>query len=114
MTKPLLALAAVLTGEDATLGRLRPARPLGEGGLGAFEVAARVHGLTLDEDAFPLFVDPASSARSATAVAVGLNWYLTDIARISVTGERTVLGAAADGEDPPAENVLFGRLQVAL
>jgi hypothetical protein len=46
-----LAAAAVLTGEDATLGRLRPARPLGEGGLGAFEVAARVHGLTLDEEA---------------------------------------------------------------
>jgi phosphate-selective porin OprO/OprP len=109
-----LAVAAVLTGERATMGRLRPARPVGEGGVGAFELAARVHGLTLDEDAFPLFVDPAAGARSATAVALGLNWYLTDIARVSVTGERTSLGAVEGFEDPPAENVLFGRLQVAL
>jgi phosphate-selective porin OprO/OprP len=104
----------VLTGEDATLGRMRPARPLGAGGLGAFEIALRYHALAIEDEAFPLYMDPDDSARTARSVTAGVNWYLTPFARISLNAERTSFGAAPGGVDPPAEVVFLGRVQVSV
>jgi phosphate-selective porin OprO/OprP len=109
-----VAATVVLTGEDATLGRLRPARPLGGGGMGAFEVALRYHALTLEEDAFPFFIDPDAGARTARSITAGLNWYLTPFARISLNAEHTSFGAMEGFEDPPAEVVFLGRMQVSV
>jgi phosphate-selective porin OprO/OprP len=109
-----VAATAVLTGEDATLGRMRPARPLGEGGIGAFELAARYHAFSLDNDAFPFFVDPSSNARSASSITVGVNWYLTQFARVTVNAERTAFGAPDGFDDPPAEVVFLGRMQLSI
>ncbi len=104
----------VLTGEDATLGRLRPARPVGQGGAGAFEVAARYHALSMDEEAIPVFIDPTDNARSARSVTLGVNWYLTENARIMANAERTSFSAPDGFDDPPAEIVFIGRLQLSI
>ena len=54
----------VLTGEEATTGRLRPAHPLGtDGGFGAVEATARFGALAFDEDAFPTFYEFSNRPR---------------------------------------------------
>jgi phosphate-selective porin OprO/OprP len=109
-----VAATFVLTGEDATLGRLRPDRPLGSGGVGAFEVALRYHALTLEDDAFPFFIDPDAGARTAQSITGGINWYLTPFARVSFNAERTAFGAVDGFEEPAAEVVFLGRVQVSV
>ena len=107
--------SVVLTGEAATYGRLRPARPLGSepGAWGAVAVAARVHRLALDADAFPTFADPAVSARAETAAGVAVNWSPTDAARLQLSAERAVFTAAPGATARPAETLVLGRLQLA-
>src|SRR5882672_79751 len=60
----------VLTGEDAAykggVVPRHPFDPLG-GGWGALQLVARYAELNVDSDAFPLFSNPASSARSAAS-----------------------------------------------
>lgn len=101
-----------LTGENATFGRLRPKRPFDSstGQWGAVEVAGRVQTLRVDEAAFPVFADPARSARSAFAWAVGVNWYLTSNVRFAVNYERTTFEAAAGGARLAAESLLLSRI----
>ncbi len=107
----------VLTGERAGYGALRPARPFdpSSGAWGAVELAARVHGLTADADAFPLFANPAASAQRATAWAAGVNWYLNGAVRVSLNVERTWFDTAdgADVEALPTETVVLSRFQIA-
>lgn len=110
--------AYLLTGERASYGRVRPARPLGlDGGLGAFEVAARIGVLRFDGDAFPTFASPTSSARAARALTLGLNWYPTANVKVMANYERTTFAladAAPDGASPlPAEHLVLTRFQVA-
>ncbi|MBF5045816.1 porin [Aggregicoccus sp. 17bor-14] len=89
-----------------------PFRPsLGE--WGALEVALRYSALDVDADAFPLFADPAASARAARAAALALNGYLNAFTRVSLHLERTTFdGGAAAGADRPAEQLVLGRLQL--
>jgi phosphate-selective porin OprO and OprP len=110
--------AYLLTGEAASYGRIRPARPLGrDGGLGAFEIAARYGMLQFDEDAFPLFANPATSAQQATNLAFGINWYPSANVKVMANYERTsfdLSDAAPDGTEAlPTENVVLTRFQVA-
>ena len=105
---------AVLTGEDASYGAVRPRRPFAPetGQWGAVAVAARVHRLALDPGAFPAFADPAASVQAATAAALGLDWWLTDAVRLQLGAERTVFTAPAGGEARPSETALIGRVQL--
>ncbi len=94
-----------------------PARPLnftGEG-WGALELVARVHQLSLDRAAFPVFVTP-SSAREATAFGCGINWYLNSNVRFYLDYELTsfVEGSHAHGSvTAQDEHALFTRLQLS-
>jgi phosphate-selective porin OprO/OprP len=83
------------------------------GHWGAGELALRVSGLSVDEDAFPLYADPTKSARRALGLAAALNWYLGRNARLGVNFERTSFEGGASAGDRPAENALMSRLQVA-
>ncbi|MGZ6141978.1 MAG: OprO/OprP family phosphate-selective porin [Myxococcales bacterium] len=100
-----LALAYVLTGEPAAWDGIAPARR-----WGAFEVAARYNDLEVDPSTFPGCADPAKSPRSARAVGLGLNWYLSTHARFGVNLERT----AFEGAGRAVENAVFTRLQGTL
>jgi phosphate-selective porin OprO/OprP len=87
------------------------------GTWGAFEIAGRYSGLEVDEDAFPLFANPASSASAATAWGLGFNWYFNKSVRWYVNYELTEFerGATIAGQagDRPDEKVVLSRFQIA-
>jgi len=112
-----------LTGEQNSL--FSPPPPLhpfhfnGSGGLGAWQLTARVGGLSLDPSAFSKNADyaTAGSAQKATTWGVGLNWYLNNNIKWIFEYEQTSFGFAP-GYQPVKgtvaaqdEKVLLGRLQ---
>jgi phosphate-selective porin OprO and OprP len=113
----------VLTGEDAAYaGGVVPRHSFNpaSGEWGAWQLVGRYAQLNIDSDAFPLFADPATSAGSAFAWSVGLNWYLNRNVRVNTSFSRTTFsGGGGAGTSAPAtvtqkpENVLFTRVQLA-
>lgn len=106
----------VLTGENASYRGVTPARPFAPGrdGWGAWELVARYGRLEVDDAAFPLFADPAASARQAQAWVAGVNWYLNSNLKLVVNYLHTGFeGGAAGGADRADEKAVFTRLQVA-
>ena len=118
-----ISVGWVLTGEDAAYaGGVVPRHPFNpaSGAWGAWQLVGRYAELNLDSDAFPLYADPAISARSASAWSVGLNWYLNRNVRVNTSFSHTVFdGGGGAGTSAPAtvtrnpENVLFTRIQLA-
>ena len=113
----------VLTGEDAAFaGGVIPRRPFNprQGAWGALQLVGRYAELSLDRAAFPEFADPATSAESAAAWSVGLNWYLNRNLMVKTSFTHTHFnGGGGAGTSAPAtvtrqaENVLFTRIQLA-
>ncbi len=107
----------VLTGEDASYrGLARPNHPFttGAAGWGALELVARYGELDVDDDAFPLFANPATSASRAQAWTVGLNWYLTQNLKLVANYSQTTFeGGAAAGADREDEKAFFTRAQLS-
>jgi phosphate-selective porin OprO/OprP len=112
----------VLSGEAASYKGVVPANPFNPaaGRWGAVQLVARYAQLKIDSDAFPVFADPAVSARSADAWSVGLNWYLNRNILVKTSFSRTTFsGGGGAGATAPSivtrqpENVLFTRLQLA-
>ena len=103
----------VLTGEDATEGGVVPRHDFNfEGsGWGAFQLAARYHALTVDDDAFELGFATPGSSRTASAWSVGLNWYLNRQVSGRAHFERTVFDS--NNGSRPAENVVALRTQIS-
>lgn len=108
----------VLTGEDAAYNGVTPKHPFDprNGQWGAWQIVARYASLDVDKSAFPTFASYGSSASSARAWAVGLNWYLNKDFRVNTSFSRTTFsgytGTTPAGLAQP-ENVLFTRLQLA-
>jgi phosphate-selective porin OprO/OprP len=75
----------VITGENATYTGVTPAEPFSwaNGTWGAWQVVARYGDLKIDPKAFPLFASTATNAKEASAWGVGVNWYLSNVVRIS-------------------------------
>jgi phosphate-selective porin OprO/OprP len=76
--------------------------------------------LSVDRAAFPEFADPTTSAGSAFAWSVGLNWYLNRNVMVKTSFSHTPFdGGGGAGSSAPAnvtrndENVLFTRIQIA-
>lgn len=105
----------VLTGEDESYGGIAPRRPFapGQGGWGAWELAARYSELRVDGDAFPVFASPTSSARRAEEWAGGLNWYLNRNVKVALTYAQTKFTGGAATGDRETEKVLLSRVQLA-
>lgn len=106
----------VLTGEDASYKSVIPRKNFDPraGGWGAFEVVARYSHLKVDDQAFPLFADPDTSAAQAAAWGVGLNWYLNRNVRAAVDFFQTDFKGGSGGEvTRQNENVFLTRLQLA-
>lgn len=115
-----LATGYVLTGEKATYKGVTPANDFdrASGSWGAFEVVARVAVLDVDDAAFATFADPAASATKATSFAVGANWYLSKVSRLSLDYTHTKFDITA-GSTPAAtspiknaENAILARYQL--
>jgi len=108
----------LLTGEDATYDSVTPEHPFDprNGQWGAWQVVARYANLDVDKNAFPTFASYSSSASSARAWSVGLNWYLNNNIRVDTSFSRTLFCGYTGGTPAvPAqtENVLFTRVQLA-
>lgn len=111
-----VAVSYVLTGEDASYRGVTPAKNfnLSDGTWGAFEVALRYGELDIDNDAFPVFANPALSASKATSAGVGVNWYLNRNVKL-------VLNYNWTGFDGPVttdiaskdEHAIFSRVQIS-
>ena len=109
-----VSISQVLTGEDASYGRVRPDNPYnGDGQWGAFELAARLHGIQVDSDAFPTFANPETTAESALTWGLGLSWYATANVRFSANYERTTFDSATDDASFDDEGMFIGRFQIA-
>ncbi len=80
---------------------------------GAVELAARLHALDFDEEAFPVFANPVSSTRKALAWAVGVNWYLNQHAKFAINFEQTSFDGGALNSDRAAEKIFLSRFQIA-
>jgi phosphate-selective porin OprO and OprP len=109
-----IAGSFALTQSDKVTERgVRPAHnfDFGNGHLGALQVAARYHALSVDDEAITLGLATARSSREAKAWTLGLNWYLNPNFKYGVNFERTEF----DGNDAGArhaENALAFRAQV--
>lgn len=112
-----LTAGYVLTGEDASYKSVtRPNHPftLGGAGWGAWELVARYGELDIDEDAFPLFADPASVASQARSWGLGVNWYLNGNFKLVANYTQTQFDdGAPDGADREDEKAFFTRAQFA-
>lgn len=106
----------VLTGEDSSFRGVNPKKPfsLTENQWGAWEVIARVTHLDIDDEAFPTFANPSTSATEANGFGFGLNWYANRNVRTSLNYIRTDFKGGDTGtvtrED---ENAILTRLQLA-
>lgn len=118
-----VAASYVLTGENASYKGVTPDNPfsLSKGQWGAFEIAARIHELDVDDAAFTgiaanRLADPTVSATKATAWGVGLNWYLSKNVKLMIDYEQIRFeggaGTGASIQNRPDEKAVFGRLQV--
>ena len=114
-----IAASYVLTGENASFKGVIPRSDfsLGEGGWGAFEVAARYGQLRIDDDVFPFYADPAVAVRGLDQWTVGGSWYLNRWLRVMVNyevdtfnGGATPVGTDADRHN---ERVFLTRLQIS-
>ncbi|RKH46886.1 porin [Corallococcus sp. AB050B] len=102
-------------GGKASFEGARPAKPFDPKTLqgGALEVAARVHALVMDDDAFPRFANPASSVRAARGFGVATTFALNRRVRFALNFHRTNYeGGAPDGGDRAPENALLSRFQL--
>lgn len=103
-----------LTGEANSFKAVNPLKPfaIGAPGWGALEIAARVGQLDVDDDAFPVFANPASSATESTSWGLGLNWHLNRNVKLNLNYEQTDFSG---GGDTPllanGEKVVLGRVQ---
>ncbi len=105
----------VLTGEPASYRGVVPDRPFspGSGGWGAFEVVARYGRLGIDNDAFPVFADPGTSASSAASWGLGLNWILGRNLKLVANYVHADFRQGAPGGHREDENTFFTRAQLS-
>jgi len=105
-----------LTGEDNSFRTVNPLRPftLGEGGWGAFQVAARLNQLSLDEQVFPVYANHDVSVSKATEWSVGINWYLNRIVRLTTSYSQTHYeGGSKNPAATQDEKVMISRVQLS-
>ncbi|MCG3120517.1 MAG: hypothetical protein ALAOOOJD_03258 [bacterium] len=110
-----VAASYVLTGQKVTYRGVATPKAFEpkDSNWGAFELAARYNKLTVDKDAFPIFADLTRSAQTATAWAVGLNWYLNKNAKFTLNYEQTNFGGGASPGDRKQEKIISSRLQLS-
>ncbi len=104
-----------LTGEKNSWKAVAPKKPLtfsGDGGWGAVELVARVQGIDIDDDAFPVFANPDVAINSAFSWGVGVNWHLNRNLKLSLDYEHTDFdGGDQNPKAAQDEQLLFGRVQ---
>jgi phosphate-selective porin OprO/OprP len=103
----------VLTGETPSYRSVAPRRVFdpSQGTWGAFEIAARVGGATIGDEAFPVFANPQTSARAIWTWTAGLNWYLNRSFKVTLNYEEARFDGGVPAGDRAVERDLLTRLQ---
>ena len=111
--------AFFLTGEEESFKGYKPNSVFSfeNGTWGGWEIVARYHELEVDDAAFAggadSFADPLASARKASTIGVGLNWYLNQNLKWVLNYEVTSFeGGAPDGGDRDDEEAVLTRVAV--
>jgi phosphate-selective porin OprO/OprP len=104
-----------VTGEENSFKGVTPKHNFkpSEGGWGALEIAARVQQLDVDDDIFPLFANPATSATKATTWGGGVNWYLNKNFKINADYEHTEFEGGTSPLLAHGEDVVLTRAQIS-
>jgi phosphate-selective porin OprO/OprP len=111
-----VAASYVLTGEENSWRGITPKRPfnLSGGGWGAWEIAARYSELDIDDDTFPIFANPDTSATKARSWTIGVNWHLNRNVKFNLNYEETDF---AGGPENPItaqkEHAILTRAQIS-
>lgn len=111
-----VAASYFLTGEQNSFKPVTPRKPftLGGDGWGAWEVAARVSQIKLDDNTFPLFADSRVAAREALSYTFGLNWHLNRNVKVNLNYEHTDFkGGDANPLIAQDENAILTRAQIS-
>lgn len=110
-----VATSYALSGENASYKGLKPKKVFdpSAGTWGAWEVVARYSAVRIDAQTFPVFANPATSAREAKSWGGGLNWYLNRNLKLAANYEWTRFVGGATSGDREAERVMLSRFQVA-
>ncbi|HXJ73231.1 MAG TPA: porin, partial [Candidatus Dormibacteraeota bacterium] len=111
-----VAASYFLTGEKNSFKAVTPKKPFSpaNGGWGAWEVTARVGELDVDDDAFPVYADPGTSATKAFSWGVGLNWHLNKNVKVNLNYDQTDFkGGAATDLLRKGEKAIFTRAQIS-
>ena len=110
-----VAASYVLTGEKNSWRGITPKRPfsLREGGWGAWEIAARIQQLNVDDDVFPGFASATSSATEANSWGVGLNWHLNRNFKLQVNYEKSDFKGGTSELLRDGEQIVFTRAQIS-
>ncbi|PYS97126.1 MAG: porin [Acidobacteria bacterium] len=105
----------LLTGDKASFKGVSPRKPFDKEAhtWGALELVARAGRWSIDDKAFPVFADPAASARRATERGAGVNWYLTRNVRLMLDYVETRFEGGDVAGDREDEKVLLDRLQIS-
>ena len=101
----------VLTGEAAGERNVRPKVNFDPPShhFGALQLTARVHALSVSENAFTLGFASPTASRSADAWTAGLNWYLNPFIKWNFNFERTVFDGPPQWTQRHAENAVLLR-----
>lgn len=111
-----VAASYFLTGEKNSFEPVAPRKSFspGKGAWGAWELTARVGELDVDNDAFPIFANPAQSATQAFVWGVGLNWHLNRNVKLQFNYEQTdFTGGNANPALAEPEHLVLTRAQFA-
>ncbi len=95
-----LTASWVLTGENASYYGVTPREPFSphNGGIGAFEIAARVGQLWVPDAVFDKgYANPFTSARKANEAAIGVNWYVNRWLKLVLDYDQTWFDGGARG-----------------
>lgn len=108
-----VAASWFVTGEENSFKAVTPKSPFkfGGPGWGAVELTARYGELNLDNDTFPLFANPATSATKANSWGAGVNWYLNRNVKLSLNYEQTDFTGGTSAFLNKGEKVILTRAQ---
>jgi phosphate-selective porin OprO/OprP len=104
-----------VTGEENSFKAVTPKRAFkpSEGGWGAFELAARVQQIDIDDDIFPLYANPNTSTSGATTWGAGLNWHLNKNVKFNFNYENTDFDSGTSPSLVVGEQVFLTRAQIS-
>jgi len=107
-----------VTGEEESFRGFTPASTFQpkKSGSGAIELVARIHELSIDEDAFlggaTSYANPLTAVSKATAYGVGVNWYPWNTVKLSLNYEQTSFEGGAAVGDRADEKALLSRFAI--